>query len=161
LALVNVVGLFSIAAWLQGILWAIPWTLVFAVNPAILLPSFSELPTNLLTLYFLAGVIAWATLNDTERQPGWAKAAAVLLLCLLTLCMAYTRTEIAVTGTVALGVWGAHALLGEDRWNEYGVRARKAVLKPLALLSRRPALIALFCFAGWAISCEGGGGSYR
>lgn len=159
LALVNIVVFFSIAARVQGLRWAIPWTLVFALNPATFMASFSELSSNLLQLYFLSGVIAWATLHDTEKQPRWVAAAAVLLVGLLTLLMGFTRPEMALTGTVALGLWAAHALLGEEAWTVWTGRAHRAVRGLLSVLSRHPALIALLCLAGWAISLEGGCGN--
>ena len=43
--------------------------LAFALNSATFQASFSELPTNLLALYFLAGVVAWSVLNDPLAQP--------------------------------------------------------------------------------------------
>ena len=152
LALVNLIAFFCIATRVQGGWWAIPWTLVFAFNVATFMASFSELPSNLLHLYFLSGVIGWATLNDYEPQPRWVRAAAALLLCALTVLMASTRSEMGMIGGVALGVWAAHSLLGEDSWAACLAQVRRAVQWAASFLSRRPALIALFCLAGWLIS---------
>ena len=152
LALVNLVAFLSIATHLQGGWWAIPWALVFCLNPATFLASFSELPSNLLHWYFLSGVVAWATLNDTEPQPRWVKILAALLLCLLTVLVASTRTEMAVTGIVALGVWTAHCLTGEAAWAAGEARARRALQAALAFLSRYKLVLLLLCLARGLIS---------
>jgi hypothetical protein len=161
LAIVNGVAFFSIAAAVQGVRWAIPWTLVWSVNPAMFLASFSELPSNLLHLYLLCGVVAWATLNDTTRQPRWAKAAALLLLVVLTLLVASTRIEMGGVGAVALAVWGMTVAVGERTRAAWLVHVRRVLPGAVAFLSRHPALIALCCLAGWLISMEAGCGNDR
>src|SRR5262249_15943488 len=50
LALVNAAIFFHVALYVVGPLWAVVWTLVFALNPPTFLASFSEFPTNLLAL---------------------------------------------------------------------------------------------------------------
>lgn len=152
LALVNLVAFFCIATRVQSVWWAIPWTLVFACNVATFMASFSELPSNLLHLYFLAGVVGWVTLNDSEPQPRWVRAAAALLLGALTVLMASTRPEMGLTGCVALGVWAAHALLGDGGWATCTAHLRAALQRAVSFLGRHPAIVGLFCFAGWLIS---------
>jgi hypothetical protein len=161
LALVNLVGFFAIATRIQGPWWAIPWTLAFAINPIMFLASFSELPATALHLYFLAGVIAWATLNDTETQPAWIKGAALLLLAVSTILVAHTRLEMVATGAIALGLWTVHALAGEQTWTAWVAGARRMVQAPLAFLSRHPTAVGLLCVIGWAVSLESGCGRYN
>jgi hypothetical protein len=152
IALVNLVAFFCVATRVQGIWWAIPWTLVFSLNLATFMASFSELPSNLLHLYFLSGVIGWVTLNDSELQPRSVRAAAALQLCALTFLAAHTRPEMGLTGGVALAVWAAHSLLGDGAWAAAIAHARSAVQATVSFLSRQPAVLALFCFGGWLIS---------
>jgi hypothetical protein len=161
LALVNVVAFFAIAAWIQGFLWAIPWTLAFAINPIMFLASFSELPAIALHLYFLAGVVAWATLNDTETRPAWVNGAALVLLAVLTVLVAHTRLEMVATGAIALGLWTVHALAGDQIWTAWVTGARRIVQAPLAFLSRHSTAVGLLCVIGWAVSLESGCGRYN
>src|SRR5437879_6502865 len=64
LAVVNAVIFFHIALRIVSPVWALVWTAVMALNPATFLASFSELPTNLLTLYFFCALLAWYVLHD-------------------------------------------------------------------------------------------------
>jgi hypothetical protein len=161
LALLNLIAFSAIAIRVQGPWWAIPWAAVFALNPATFLASFSELPANTLHLYFLAGVIAWALLTDTEEQSRLSKGFALALLVVLTILVANTRLEMVTTGALGLGVWTIHALAGERAWTDWVARAQRITRAALAFLSRHLTVVGLLCFIGWAISLEGGCGSYQ
>jgi len=145
LALINAVIFLHLAMHVTGLLWALVWTLVFALNPATFQGSFSELPTNLLALYFLAGVIAWVTLNDQSAQPRVIRAAAYLLCVVLTLLVGLTRSEVAFIGVLALTLHAGYILLGPDTWSALGQRLRLACQRPLAFLADHPAAVAVLC----------------
>ncbi len=148
LALVNSAAFFYVALYVAGPAWALPWTLVFALNPAMFQASFSELPTNLLALYFLAGVAAWAVVKDSLPQPRWARAAALILCALLTFFALLTRLEVAVIGAVALAAHLAFAVLGPERWSAAIRRMREVGGKLLATLGEHPAVVVVLCVAG-------------
>lgn len=149
LAMVNA-GLFLHLAWrCTTPVWAVVWTLVFALNPAMFLAAFSELPTHVLALYFLCGVLAWATLTDARPQPRLVRAAAWAAVAGLSLLAACTRPEVSFLGVVALAVHAADVWLGPQRWAALRARLAAACAGPLAALAARPALIVGLCLASW------------
>ena len=139
LALVNQAIFFHVAVQVTGLVWAFPWTLIFAVNPATFLASFSELPTNLLGLYFLIGVVAWAVLNDPLAQPRIIRGTACALCGVLTVLVALTRVEVALIGMVALALYAAHALLGSAAWAAAWQRLKNACEPALVFLGEHAA----------------------
>jgi hypothetical protein len=155
LALVNVAIFLHLAVHIAGPVWALPWTLIFALNPAMFQASFSELPTNLLALYFLAGAIAWAVLYDPLPQPRTIRRAAYGLCAVLTVFVTLTRPEVGLIGAVALGVHAGHALLGGDRWSAAGRRLRQACQRPLVFLAAHPAAVAVLSFVGLLLAQTG------
>jgi hypothetical protein len=155
LALVNAAIFLHLAVYVTGPFWAVPWTLAFALNPATFMASFSELPTNVLAVYFLAGVIGWAVLNDPLGQPRWIRTAAYALCAILTVLTALTRIEVASIGAIALALHGGHALLGAETWSAAGGRLRKACEWPLGFFSDHPAAVVVLCVAGWWLAQAG------
>ena len=155
LALVNAAIFFHIALYLTGPLWAPVWTMVFALNPAMFLASFSEMPSNLLALYFLVGVIAWAVVYDPLPQPRAARAAAYVLCGVLTLLVAITRFEVALIGVVALVLDGGHALLGSEWWSATRQRLRDAGTSLLIFFSDHLPVVVILCIAGWILAKTG------
>jgi len=155
LAVVNAVIFFCVAVHVTGPVWALVWTLVFALNPATFLASFSELPTNLLGLYFLVGVLAWEVLNDPLRQPRTIRGAAFVLCAVLTVLVGLTRFEVALIGVVALAVYTGYALLGPDAWVAAGQRLRDACKRPLLFLDDHPAALVVLCLLGAYLATEG------
>lgn len=143
LALVNAAVFAHVAFHVAPPAWALVWTAVFALNPATFLASFSELPANLLSTYFLAGLVGWAVLTDALPQPRAIRVAAAALCVLLTILVAYTRLEVALIGVVALTLCGAHRLLGARRWSELWQGPRRIGERLLAFLSDHPALVVL------------------
>lgn len=155
LALVNAALFLHVAAGVAGPLWALPWTLVFALNPALFQAAFSELPTHLLTLYFLTGVVAWAVVTDPLPHARGVRGAALALCAVLTFLTLLTRLEVAVIGVVALASHLAFAALGEARWSAATVRAGALGRRILAMLGARPALVVVLCLVGWWLAFAG------
>ncbi|HSD09339.1 MAG TPA: hypothetical protein VLF14_00015 [Candidatus Binatia bacterium] len=155
LTLCNAAIFLHIALYVAGPVWAVVWTLVFALNPAMFLASFSELPSHLLTLYFLAGVIAWAVVIDPLGQPRLLRAAAYALAAVLTVLAGLTRIEVALIGAVALALQAGHALLGQDRWAAAGSRLAEIGRRFAAYFSDRPAAVAVLCVVGAVLSFSG------
>jgi len=149
LALINAAIFLHVAIYLTGALWALPWTLVFALNPAMFLAAFSELPTNLLALYFLAGLLGWAVLKDAWAQPRSIRAAAAILCAALTVLTALTRSEVAAIGMIALSLQGGFVLLGAERWSAAWQRLRTVGERLLGLLSNHLGVVAVLCVAAW------------
>jgi hypothetical protein len=148
LAVVKAAIFLHVALFVTGPVWAFVWTLVFALNAATFLASFSEMPTNLLGLYFLIGVVAWAALNDPLPQPAPIRAAACLLCAVLTVLVALTRLEVALIGVVALVLYAADALVGRERWIAVGRRLGGAGRRALVWFSDHPAAVAALGVAG-------------
>jgi hypothetical protein len=148
LALVNAVIFFHVGLRVTGVIWAIVWTLVFALNPATFLASFSELPTNLLALYFLAGTIAWAVVQDPLGQPRIARAAAYGLCAVLTLLAGLTRLDAALLGAVALALPAGQALAGSGDWSAMDRRLRAGCVRLLAGLDEHPVAVVALCVVG-------------
>jgi hypothetical protein len=155
LALVNGAVFFHVALHVAGRFWALPWTLVFALNPAMFQASFSELPTNLLALYFLVGVVAWAVLKDPLPQPNWVRVAALILCAILTFLVLLTRLDVAVIGIVALTSHLAFAVLGPRRWSAANQRIRDGGGKLLVILGEHPAIVVVLCVTGWWLAFAG------
>ena len=155
LALVNAAIFFHIALYVTGPIWAFPWTLVFALNPAMFLASFSELPTHLLAVYFLAAVIAWATLNDPLRQPRVIRAAAFALCVVLTLFAFLTRFEVALIGIIALTLHAGYAVIGAGAWTAAEQRLRHACEWALVFFEQHRAALAVLFVAGCVVSNTG------
>ena len=155
LALVNQAIFFHVAVQVTGLVWAFPWTLIFAVNPATFLASFSELPTNLLGLYFLIGVVAWAVLNDPLAQPRIIRGTAYALCGVLTVLVALTRVEVALIGMVALALYAAHALLGSAAWAAAWQRLKNACEPALVFLGEHAAVVVALCVLGAWLSVAG------
>ncbi len=155
LALVNAIVFFHIALRLTGVIWSVVWTAVFALNPATFQASFSELPTNVLALYFLAGVVAWAVLTDSRPQPRPIRLAAYLLCGLLTLLVALTRTEVALIGVTALAVYIAPAVIGVEAWARMGARLIRLGERSLEFLSAHPWTVVLVGIVGVWLSKNG------
>jgi hypothetical protein len=151
LALVNAVIFFHVARHVTGRVWACVWTLVFALNPAMFLAAFSEMPSHLLTLYFLFGLIAWAALHDELPQPFAVRVAGYALCAVLTVLVAITRFEVALVGAVALAVEAGYVVLGPDSWSAAARRLRDAAERPLVFFSDHPAAVVLLCVAGWVL----------
>ncbi|MFN8644271.1 MAG: hypothetical protein U0802_22405 [Candidatus Binatia bacterium] len=93
LAMVNTALFLHLALRLTTPVWALVWTLVYALTPAMFLAAFSELPTHVLALYFLCGVLAWATLTDERPQPRAIRAAAWILCALLSVFAGLTAAR--------------------------------------------------------------------
>lgn len=148
LALVNATIFLFVAGYVAGPAWMLPWTLVFALNPAMFLAAFSELPTNLLGLYFLLGVIAWAVVTDPLPQARGARAAAYGLVAVLTILAALTRPEVAILGIVALAVEAAYYFLGEDSWSAAWHRLGQSCARVIAFLDDHPTVVILLSLAG-------------
>jgi len=155
LALINALWFFHLALPIAGTAWALAWTLVFALNPATFLASFSELPSNLLVLYFLAGVTAWVVLDDPLPQPRPIRAGAYTLCALVTLFSALTRVEVATIGVVALALHTLHTVLGGSAWSAAGRRLRAWGQRPLVFFSNHPAAVGALCLLGWGLSKAG------
>ena len=155
LGLVNALLFLHLAIRIVGPTWAVPWTLVFALNPATFFASFSELPTNLIGLYTLAGFIAWAVVVDTLPQPAWARAAGYALCAVLTTLVGLTRAEVGGIGIVALSVGALHAVVGAERWAAAMQRLRSAGEWVLAVLSAHLALVVAACVIGAVLSVSG------
>jgi hypothetical protein len=149
LALINAAIFLHLALHVVNPVWAFVWTLVFAMNPVTFLASFSELPTNLLALYFLAGVLAWSVLNDAQPQPRTIRAAAAGLCALLTLLAALTRIEVSLIGVTALVLHAGDVLLGTDLWPSLWRRVRTACERPLAFLADHPGVVVVLCLIAW------------
>lgn len=147
LGMVVAVLFLHLAVHVAGWLWGVVWTAVFALNPAAFLASFSELPTHLLALYFLAGVVGWAVLDDPRhrRVVRWLAAA----LCLaVTVLAGLTRTESAMIGVIALALFALHALLGAARWAAATARLAALAEALLAFVAARPMLVAVLALMG-------------
>jgi hypothetical protein len=155
LALVNAVIFLHVALYFTGATWAVVWTLVFALNPATFLAAFSELPTGVLNLYFLAGVIGWATLTDPLYQPRVIRGSGYVLCALFTLFAAFTRVEVALIGVVALGLHAACTVLGSGTLSDAWTRLLEACERPLVFLSQHPGVVAILCLAGLYFSQAG------
>jgi len=155
LALVNAVLFFHVALYVTGRVWALVWTALFALNPMMFLAAFSELPTNVLVLYFLIAVLAWAVVNDPLPQPRLIRAAAYALCAILTLLTAFTRLELAVIGAIALGLHGAYALLGSSRWSAVAHRLRVVGEPLLAFLEAHLAVVGVLCVVGLVLARSG------
>jgi hypothetical protein len=155
LALVNAAAFLHVALHVAGRVWALPWVLVFSLNPAMFQASFSELPTHLLGLYFLLGVLAWAVFKDTLPQPKWVRVAALVLCAILTFLAFLTRLDASVIGVVALASHLAFALVGPLRWGAAVERMRDAGGKLLAFLATHPAIVVVLCVIGWFLAFAG------
>lgn len=155
LALIDAAIFLHLAVAIAGPVWALPWTLVFALNPALFLASFSELPTHLLTLYFLAGVIAWAVLNDLRPQPRPIQGAAYTLCAVLIVLTAFIRPEVTLLGVLALALRGGYAWFGSAAWAAAGQRLRNAGERLLVFFSDHPATVVVLCAAGSVLSLSG------
>jgi hypothetical protein len=155
LGLVNAVLFFHLALGVTHIGWALVWTVMFALNPATFMGSFSEIPSNLLSLYFLTGVLAWLTLNDTRPQPAGVRAAAFSLCVVLSALTFLTRPEVALIGVVALSLYSLHAAIGDHGWRELTQRLRDASVPVLAALAQRPALVLALSALGFYFSWAG------
>jgi hypothetical protein len=149
LALINAAIFLHIAVHAARPPWALAWTLIFAMNPATFLASFSELPTNLLALYFLVGFFAWVVLNDSLPQPRLIRAAAGILCALLTVLVAFTRLEVSLIGVIALVLYAGRHLLGADGWPVVRERLRSACEHALAFLSHHPAVVVVLTVIAW------------
>ena len=148
LAAIDAVIFLHVATYVSGPLWALVWTLAFAANPANFMAAFSELPTNLLAIYFFAGVVGWAALYDVPAQPRHIRAAAVGLCALLTVLVALTRIEVATIGIIALSAHAGAVLVGSDVWLRVWRPLRRPAERLLAFLSDHPAAVAVLCLVG-------------
>src|SRR5262245_42777754 len=155
LACVDALVFFHIALCVTRPVWAVVWTLVFALNPAMFLASFSELPTHLLALYFLVGVIAWSVAVDEQPRSPVFRAAAYLLCAVLTLLVALVRLEVALIGIVALALQGGHALLGARRWSAAVQWLLDSCERPLAFLGDHPGIVVALSALGIVLSFSG------
>lgn len=155
LALLNAAIFLHIGLHVAGPVWAVVWTLVLALNPATFQGSFSELPSNLLGLYLLAGFVAWAAVIDPLPQPRWVRLAACGACAALTLLVGLTRLEVALIGLVALSSQGLLVLVGHDARVHLSRRLYRAGESVLAFLSRRPLAVAVLCAVGLWLSQEG------
>jgi hypothetical protein len=155
LGLINAAIFLHVALHLTRPVWAVLWTLVFALNPATFFASFSELPTNLLGLYALAGIIGWAVVIDAPPHPRWIRAAAYALCAVLTALAALTRAEVAAIGLVALALHALHGLAGAARWDA-AVRWLGAVgERCLAWFGAHLGVVVLLCLVGLLLSISG------
>jgi hypothetical protein len=155
LAVVNAAIFAHIAMYVTGPIWALAWTAVFALNAITFQASFSELATNLLGLYFLAGVMGWVTLNDPLPQPRAIRAAGWTLCAVLTLLTLFTRLEVALIGMVALGLHAAYIVVGAQRWSAAGQRLRHACERPLAFLADHPVAVVALSLVGMRFAMAG------
>ncbi len=155
LAAINALIFLHVGLYVTTPVWAVVWTAVFALNPVMFLAAFSELPTHLLGLYFMIGVLAWAVLTEPLAHGRGARAAALALGALVTLLIGLTRPEVSVIGVVALAVYVADALLPPRWWSRLagmlGDRARSL----LAFLARHPAAVAALCLVSLYLTQSG------
>lgn len=135
--------------------WAVIWTLVFALNPAMFLAAFSELPTHLLALYFLAGVVGWAVVIDPLPQPPLIRVLAYGLCALLTLLATATRGEAALIGVLALALQAAFVIAGARRWAAAAAWLRAMGEWALAVLSEHLTAVGVLCVVGIVLSFSG------
>lgn len=154
LAMVNAVFFLCVARAATGWVWAAVWTLAYALNPATFLAAFSELPTNVLALYFLAAAIGWAVLVDPS-SPRPARLAGLALCAIMTLFSALTREEVGIVGLAALAVWVVPILIGPASWEAGWRRLAAAGEHLLAFLAARPGLLVAGCVVGLVISQTG------
>jgi len=131
------------------------WTAVLALNPVLFLAAFSELPTHLLGLYFLAGVLAWAVLSEPLAHGRAVRAAALALCALVTLLTGLTRPEVALIGVVALAVHAAAALLPAAWWSRLTPVLAERGRSLLAFLARHPAAVAGLCLVSLFLTQSG------
>ncbi|MFA5140076.1 MAG: hypothetical protein WC728_12665 [Elusimicrobiota bacterium] len=144
--------LYLLIAWsvLGRLLPALGFTLLFAANRNYVHAALSEVPGQLLTLFFLLGVLAAAVLRRCARAPAgaWRAWSAWLMLVVLTLLAGWTRIECAMTGVLAaaLGLarlMGARDAGGDFLWRRlekilgWGVLDKAGLLLLLAVLSVR------------------------
>jgi hypothetical protein len=155
LALVDAIVFLHVAAHVVGRVWGVVWTLVFALNPATFLASFSELPTNLLALYFLCAVLGWALALDPRPQPRLLRAAGYALCATLTLLAGFTRVEVSLLGAVALATQAARAMVGAEAWSTAGRRARAVGERALAFLGDHLGVVAGLCVLGIPLAING------
>lgn len=155
LALINAVIFLHIALSVTGRVWALVWTLVLALNPATFQASFSELPSNLLGLYLLAGFIAWAALTDPLPQPRAIRAGAYVLCAVLTVLVGLTRLEVALIGVIALATHAVQVLVRPDTRSAVAQRLYRMCKRPLAFLSDHPAAVAALCVVSLWLSQAG------
>jgi hypothetical protein len=155
LAIINAVIFLHLAFRITSPAWAIVWTLVFALNPATFLASFSELPSNLLELYLLVGFVAWAVLIDPQPQPTAVRVCAYVLCAILTLLVALTRLEVALIGVVALAAHAVQSVIRPTSRSLHAQRFFKACERPLAFLSDHPAVVAALSLLGVYLSMAG------
>jgi len=154
LAVVNAVIFFHIALRIVSPVWALVWTAVMALNPATFFASFSELPTNLLTLYFLCALLAWDVLHDPSQKRVW-RILAVACCAALTIAVALTRFEVALVGLTALGLEALYRGVGPERWRASGERLATAGQRLLAFLSDHPSRSC--CCARWVCNSRSRG----
>src|SRR5579883_1984435 len=99
LALVNASLYFIIAVHVVDDIWtAAIFTLFFALNAVTLNSAASELPSQLLTLYFLLGVVAASELEDHGAGFERKDLIPIALMGALTLLALATRPETAILG---------------------------------------------------------------
>jgi hypothetical protein len=149
LAAVNAGIFVHLAIYVARLWWALAWTLVFALNPAMFLASFSELPTNLLAFYFLAGLLAWNVLNEALPYPRVIRAAAGVFCGLMTILVALTRLEVSLIGVTALALYAGHRLLGADGWEQIWARVRCLFERTLAFLCDHLWVVAFLSLIAW------------
>ena len=154
LAVVNAVIFFHIALRIVSPVWALVWTAVMALNPATFLASFSELPTNLLTLYFFCALLAWDVLHDPS-QKRVLRVFAVACCAALTIAVALTRFEVALVGLTALGLEALYRAVGPERWRASGERLATVGQRLLEFLSDHPIAVVLLCALGVQFSLAG------
>jgi tetratricopeptide (TPR) repeat protein len=123
--------LYLLAAWsvLESLLPALGFALLFAANRNYVHAALSEVPGQLLTLYFLLGVLAAAVLRARGRIGAWRAWAAWLMLAALTLLAGRTRLETVMTGVLAAALGLARlARAAEDVRGDFLWRRLKGVL---------------------------------
>jgi len=152
LAFVNAVIFAHVAVRIAGVTWGIVWTLVFALNPATLLAAFSELPTNVLALYFFVGLIAWLVLTDPLPQPRLLRAAGYAVCAIVTLLVSLTRPELGSIGLTALGLETMHWLVPAGTWDAGVERLQAVAQRTVAFLADHLFVTAVLCATGTIIS---------
>ncbi len=124
LAAINVGLFFGIArSLLRNAALALVFTLALVVNLSFVNSAMSELPSQLLMLYFLAGVVALNAVANGPTYARWARAAGFALLAWASLAAALTRVETVLMSAPAMLAGVLVARRSTDELQAMGARA--------------------------------------
>ena len=117
-----------IRSWVGKRWLAVLVVMGFWASPATRNAAFSELPSALLWMYVIAGVVFWVRLRSTDSgRIRWMSSLGLVAACVLTMG---TRLEVGVAGLAALL---AHAMVIWSSRGHFDVYRRR-----LGLLMRQP-----------------------